>query len=124
MTRYGKSASATILGLLLAVSLVRCGGRVAHPVSATTPYDGQLTCEHLEAERVVNDAHIADLKGEEHDDLNNDVGFAVGMGLSGAMFLNTSSAEKSEIKALHARNAVLDSLMKKSCTSSAAAPQT
>lgn len=117
MTRRSGCESATIV-LLLVLSLDSCGGRVARPVSATTPYDSQLTCEHITAERTVNDARIADLKGEEHDDIDNDVGFAIGMGLTGAIFLDTSDAEKSEIKALHARNAVLDDLMAKKCPNS------
>lgn len=117
MTRRSTCASATTFVLLLVLSLDSCGGRVARPVSATTPYDSQLTCEHITAERTVNDARIADLKGEEHDDIDNDVGFAIGMGLTGAVFLATSDAEKSEIKALHARNAVLDDLMAKKCPS-------
>jgi len=113
--------ASNVVVLILALLLSSCGGRAAHPVSATMPYDSQLTCEQIKAERVVNDSRIADLHGEEHDDHNNNVAFIVGYGLMGGMFVDTSGAEKSEIKALRARNAVLDSLIAKQCTAAASA---
>lgn len=122
MSRGTISASTVVLVVLFALPLSGCGGRTSHPVSATTPYDAQLTCEHIRAERVVNDARIADLKNEEDNDTNNDIAFAVGMGLSGGLFLNNSKAEESEINALKARDVVLDGLLTKKCADAPAPP--
>ena len=101
--------------LLLCAGLGSCGGREAHPVSATTPYDNQLTCDHLHAERKVNDQKIADLTGERQEEVATNVGMVLAGGIGGALMMDTSNAEATEIGALNARNKVLDALMPTRC---------
>ncbi|MGH6975712.1 MAG: hypothetical protein ACREED_01665 [Stellaceae bacterium] len=108
-------AAAFILLLSLSLSLSACGGRTTHPIAATTPYDGQLTCEHVQAEREVNEAHIADLKNEEQDDNRNNVAFIVTGGIGGALAMDASHSEETEIAALKARDDVLDGLIAEKC---------
>lgn len=98
-----------------------CGGRAAHPVSATTPYDDQLSCDHLTAERQVNDRRIADLNDESNQDVANSVGLVLVGGIGGAMLMDASHSETTERDALHARNATLDGLIAKKCAAAPAA---
>lgn len=106
---------------LVCAGLGSCGGREAHPVSATTPYDDQLTCDHLRAERKVNDQKVADLTGERQDEVNNNVGMVLAGGIGGALMMDTSNAEATEIDAFRARNKVLDDLIAKKCAAAGAA---
>jgi hypothetical protein len=97
------------------VWLAGCGGRVAHPVAATTPLDDQLSCDHLRSEREVNDARIADLRKEKRNSQDNDAGLI----LAAPLLLDVSDSEEKEIAAFQARNKVLDDLIAKKCTQSA-----
>ena len=98
---------------ILAVCLLvaGCGGRVARPVAATNDYDDQLTCDHLHAEREVNDSKLTDLTQERHHDNANNVG----MVLVGPLFIDLSDSERKEAEALVKRNAVLDQLIVRKC---------
>jgi len=92
--------------------LSTCGGRVAHPVAINNDYDDRLTCDHLKAEREVNDSRLADLVKEgKHDDLNN-----AGMAVINPLFLDLHDSERKEADALTKRNAVLDGLIGKKCS--------
>jgi hypothetical protein len=88
-----------------------CGGRVGSPVAATTPYDDKLDCAHLQAEKSVNVARMADLLGERDNDVRNNLG----MLLLNPLFLNLSDTEQKEITAFQARNQVLDGLITQRC---------
>ena len=113
-TIFARTAAFIFL-LSMSLLLSACGGRTTNPVAATTPYDAQLTCEHVQAEREVNDAHIADLKNEEQDDTRNNVAFVVTGGIAGALVTDASHSEETEIKALKARDDVLDGLIAEKC---------
>lgn len=115
-TIFARTAALLFL-LPMSLSLSACGGRTTNPVAATTPYDGQLTCEHVQAERGVNEARIADLKNEEQDDTRNNIAFLVTGGIGGALAMDTSHSEETEIKALKARDDVLDGLIAEKCGS-------
>jgi hypothetical protein len=92
--------------------LAACGGRVSHPVDTTTPYDSRLSCDHIQAELVVNQKHIDDLFNEKDDDENNNVGMLV----IAPLFMDLSDSEKIEVTALQKRNDVLIDLKKhKNC---------
>jgi hypothetical protein len=104
--------AATVVPTLL---LSACGGRSSHPVEATTAHDAQLSCDHLHAERRVNDARIADLDGERKGDSDNNVGKVIGQGAVGILFLDLSDSEKKEIQAFQARNKVLDQMVAERC---------
>jgi hypothetical protein len=107
---------ASIAAILVpAVMLAGCGGRSIHPIEATNAYDGQLTCDHLRAERRVNDARIADLIDEKGGDANNNVGKVIGQGPVGVMFLDLSDSEKKEIEAFQARDKVIDQMTAERC---------
>lgn len=97
--------------IVMLLPLAACGGRVGHPVSATTTYDDKLSCDHLRAERSVNDARIVDLEKER----SNAEGNSVGMLLLSPMFVDLSHSESKEIEALQERNKVLDSLISQKC---------
>ena len=96
--------------------LAGCGGRAAHPVAINNDYDDRLTCDHLRAEREVNDSKLADLTKERKNDNANNVGMAVAYPL----FLDLSGAERKEAEALTKRNAVLDGMIANKCTLPAA----
>ena len=97
--------------LALALLLPGCGGRVSRPVATTNPYDDQLSCTHLQAEKAVNAARARDLAGEQHNDAGNDVGFL----LISPLFLNLSGSEQTELRAFAARDQVLDRLIAAKC---------
>ena len=97
--------------------LSACGGRTAHPVALHNDYDDRLSCDHLRAERSINDAKLADLVKERKNDNNNNVGIA----LMDPLFLDLSGSERTEAEALNKRNAVLDGLMGQKCPATAAA---
>jgi hypothetical protein len=97
--------------------LAGCGGRAAHPVAVNNAYDDRLTCDHLHAERGVNDSKLADLTKERKDANGNNVGTAL---LEGPLWLDLSGAERTEADALVKRNAVLDGLIAKRCGAGAA----
>ena len=80
-------------------------------------YDDRLSCDHLRAERSINDAKLADLVKERKNDNNNNVGIA----LMDPLFLDLSGSERTEAEALNKRNAVLDGLMGQKCPATAAA---
>jgi hypothetical protein len=101
-----------MLFLLPFLCLAGCGGRVAHPVAATNDYDDRLSCDHLRAERGVNDSKLADLTQERKNAETNNVGQA----LAGPLFIDLSSSERTEADALVKRNAVLDQLIARKCT--------
>jgi hypothetical protein len=96
--------------------LAGCGGRAAHPVAINNDYDDRLTCDHLRAEREVNDSKLADLTKERKNGNNNNVGMAV----LDPLFLDLSGAERKEAEALTKRNAVLDGMIANKCTLPAA----
>lgn len=106
------------VGLVVALAFltVSCGGRVSRPIAATTPYDDQLSCDHLRAERQVNDARIADLNGERDHSAVTNVGWLVYLPL----FMDVSKSEATEITAFQDRNTVLDGLIAKKCSPAAA----
>jgi hypothetical protein len=101
-------ATRTVVMLL---PLVACGGRVSHPVSATNAYDDKLSCEHLRAERSVNDARVADLEKERGNAEVNSVGMLV----VSPLFVDLSRSESKEIEAFEERNKVIDTLIAKRC---------
>jgi len=80
-------------------------------------YDDRLSCDHLLAERSINDAKLADLVKERKNDNNNNVGIA----LMDPLFLDLSGSERTEADALTKRNAVLDGLIGQKCPATAAA---
>ena len=93
-----------------------CGGRASHPIETTNAYDARLSCDHLYAERQVNDARIVDLAGEKRGDAGNNVAKAIGQGPVGILFLDLSDSEKKEIEAFQARNTVLDQMIAERCS--------
>jgi len=98
-----------ILGLLLVTA--GCGGRVAHPVAATNDFDDRLSCDHLQAERAVNNSEFAELvKERKNDEVNN-----VGMVLLSPIMMDLSSSERKEAEALVKRDEVLDKLIAAKC---------
>ncbi|MBB6251338.1 hypothetical protein [Nitrospirillum iridis] len=107
-----------VIATALFVGLSGCGGRVANPVKAVNAYDDQLSCDHLRAELQVNQAHILDLNGERAADRQHNVGQL----LVGPMFIDLSDSEKKEIKALEARDTVLNGYLAQRCPTDAAAP--
>jgi hypothetical protein len=107
----------TISLLVVFLLLAGCGGRAAHPVAVNNAYDDRLTCDHLHAERGVNDSKLADLTKERKDANGNNVGTAL---LEGPLWLDLSGAERTEADALVKRNAVLDGLIAKRCGAGAA----
>src|SRR5689334_22290672 len=89
------AAAAKSLGVgLLLLSLEACGGRLGHPVAAVSATDEALSCEHLRAERRVNDARIADLEKER----GNAAGNSFGMFLVNPLFMDFSRSEAKEIE--------------------------
>jgi hypothetical protein len=105
-TRYFRG-----MALASAFGVAACGGRVSRPVAETNPYDSQLSCAHLEAEKDVNVMRAHDLIGEQHNDINNDVGFLV----FSPLFINLSGTEQTEMKAFAAREKVLGKLIAQKC---------
>ena len=97
--------------LVTVLLLAACGGRVGHPVEAATPLDDRLGCDHLSAERRVNDARIADLKGEKNNAGVNNAAFLIWQPL----FLDVSNSENKEIAAFQERNRVLDRFIAERC---------
>jgi len=91
--------------------LVGCGGRASRPVAVNTPYDDRLDCAHLQAEKSVNATRAHDLLGEQHNDLNNSLGFLVW----NPLFIDLSDSEQQEIRAFAAREKVLDTLIAQRC---------
>ena len=104
------------LAVFCLLLLAGCGGRAAHPVAANNDYDDRLSCDHLRAEREVNDSKLADLTKERKNDNNNNVGLAV----MDPLFLDLSGSERTEAEALTKRNAVLDGLIATKCPATAA----
>jgi len=109
-----------ILNNILALScffvLAGCGGRAAHPVATNNDYDDRLSCDHLRAEREVNDSKLADLTNERKNDNNNNIGIAV----LDPIFLDLSGSERKEAEALTKRNGVLDGLIGTKCPAASA----
>jgi hypothetical protein len=103
-----------ITAFIALILLTSCGGRVSRPVDVTTGYDDRLSCDHLHAERRVNDARIADLRDEKTQSQINNLGV-------GLLFLDVSPTERNEITALENRNKVLDGLLASKCTTAGAA---
>ena len=110
MQRRAKSAS-RFAALLLPICLAACGGRVSRPVASTEPYDSQLDCAHLTAEKSVNAARAADLTGEQNNDVRNNLGMLV---LS-PLFLNFTGSEQTELVAFAAREKTLNQLIAERC---------
>jgi hypothetical protein len=108
-TNRARHGAVSIIVVMLA--LAACGGRVSNPVAATTAYDGKLSCDHLRAERRVNEARIADLEKEK----SNAEGNSVGMLLVSPLFVDFSHSEGKEIDAFRERNKVLDGLIAGRC---------
>jgi len=109
--RPRQTAAAAVV-VVMSVLLAACGGRVSRPVQVTSPLDAQLTCTHIQAEAKVNLARIDDLSAEKTMQGGNNAGLL----LAGPLFLDLSSTEADEMKALRARNDVLRQLaVEKSC---------
>jgi hypothetical protein len=105
-------ARATVSIIIAAnIFIAGCGGRVARPVAITTPYDSQLDCDHLAAEKTVNAARARDLAGEQNNDVKNDIGFL----LFSPLFVNLSGTEQTELRAYAARETVLNKIMAGRC---------
>ena len=115
--KYHYKMMTRTLTLLCFLLLSGCGGRTAHPVAVNNDYDDRLTCDHLHAERGVNDSKLADLTKERKDANANNIGAAV---LMGPLWLDLSGAERTEAEALTKRDAVLDALIAKKCTAGVA----
>ena len=98
--------------LWISVALSGCGGRTAHPIAASNPFDDQLSCGHLTAERTVNQARIADLGGEKANGHNNNVGLL----LVSPLMMDLTNSEQQEIDALNRRDVVLAGLIDRKCT--------
>ncbi|HWK46111.1 MAG TPA: hypothetical protein VNT30_15425 [Stellaceae bacterium] len=90
---------------------------MARPIAATTPLDGQLTCNHLSAELRVNQARIVELGQEKtHSNNNNAALFAAApVALALPIMIDVSHAEQKEIDALNKRDAVLQDLIAQRC---------
>lgn len=102
------TATRSSLGALLLIVLVSgCGARKAEPVQTTRTTDSILSCDHLRAERRVNDRRMAHLLTEKGAQEANNVGFL----LLSPLFLDLSNTEKQEIRALQDRNHQLGLLM-------------
>lgn len=89
--------------VVLIAALSACGGRVAKPVQQNRASDALLTCQHISAEREVNETRILDLVGETDFANNNNAAKVLG-GVATLMFLDLSDSEQREIVALQARN--------------------
>jgi hypothetical protein len=113
----GAATAAAVITLLL---LAACGGRVSRPVAATHPYDDQLSCDHLHAERTVNESRIADLRNERGDAISNNVGKLVATPML-PLFMDFSGVENKEVAALDERDKVLDTLIAAKCQPAKAA---
>jgi hypothetical protein len=107
---------ASVAAMLVTCFLLSgCGGRVSRPVAAHEPYDDQLDCAHLTAEKSVNTALARDLTGEQANDANNNLGQL----LLNPLFLNLSGSEQRELEAFAAREKVLDQLIARKCPKTA-----
>jgi hypothetical protein len=119
--------TASVAVALLMALVSACGGRVANEVQAAGPNDRLLTCDHLEAERTVNLARMADLVGERRTSNDNNAGMIAGAVLVPAyiLFLDFSDTEKKEAEALVRRNETLESLIvSRSCGAPVDSPTT
>lgn len=107
---------------LIAASLIlsSCGGRAAHPVSATNPTDSAFDCAGIEREFSANERQILATIKER----SNAQGKNVMLGVTGALlfwpalfFMDPKSPEKLEIDALRNRNKVLSDIARtKKCS--------
>ncbi len=88
------------LVIFLLAFVAACGGRTANPVQEKRAIDASLSCDHLTAEKQVNEARMLDLAGEEGAKHERNAG----MLFVSPLFLDLSDAEKRESDALIARN--------------------
>ena len=99
-----------VIGLVL---LCGCAGRTAQPVAMINAYDGNLSCEQVQAEISGNEQKARQLIAEDNSNRNANIAIgAVGVLLFWpALFaLDLSDAERIEAQALHERNTHLASL--------------
>jgi hypothetical protein len=106
--RHARAVLAVPAILLL---LGGCGGRAIRPAAITTSHDEQLSCDHLRAERTVNDKRILDLGNERGDGITNNIGFFI----VSPLFMDVSGTESKEIAALQERNKTLERLAAGKC---------
>ncbi len=106
----------------LCTALSACAGRTGHPVATTESYDGSLSCEQLKAEIAGNETKAQKLYAENSSahDSNIAIGVVGAVLFWPALFaIDTGTAEKDEMHALHDRNAHLQSLVDSKCTTPA-----
>lgn len=95
----------------MATSLAACGAREAQLVAETSPLDDRLSCEHLQGERVTNSARVSELAAETGRRQGDNVALVLGLGLAGAMMMDSGETQRQETEALQRRNARLDALL-------------
>ncbi len=102
------------------IALTGCGGREAHPISATNPSDSQFNCAGITREFNANERTILAVTKEKG---NANAKNAV-LGITGAVlffpalfFMDPKSPERVEIEALRNRNQVLGDIARsKGCS--------
>jgi hypothetical protein len=97
------------------VAVSGCGGREAHPITATNPSDSQFNCAGITREFEANERSIIAVTKEKG---NANAKNAV-LGITGAVFffpalffMDPKSPERVEIEALRNRNMVLGDIAK------------
>lgn len=97
------------LGLVVvSLTLLACGGRVAKPIAEKNSWDSQLSCSHLFGEYKNHDKRLVELTGESKDKPVHNLG----MLLSSPLFLDLSKSQQYEATAIYKRQARLKSIMK------------
>ncbi|WP_281039321.1 MULTISPECIES: hypothetical protein [unclassified Rhizobium] len=97
------------------IAVSGCGGRAAHPVSATNPTDSAFDCAGIKREFDANERQVLATVKERSDAQGKNVI----LGATGALlfwpalfFMDPKSPEKLEIDALRNRNQVLAEIAK------------
>lgn len=88
-----------------------CGARQAQPVAERSPLDDRLSCAHLQGELQANDARLEELRAESERRERDSVGLVLATGVTGLLFLDNGSTQRTEAEALQRRNAHLNSLI-------------
>jgi hypothetical protein len=101
----------SLLSTLLILSLAACGARQAQPVAEQSDLDGRLSCAHLQGELQANTARLEELRAESDRRGRDSFGMILAAGVSGAVFLDTGSTQRTESEALLRRNARLEALI-------------
>ncbi len=97
--------------LVLLFLLGACGARQSHPVAEQSDLDDRLSCAHLQGEMQANSARLGELQAESERRGRDSFGLVLAAGVTGVLFLDDGSAQRTEVEALRRRNARLAAMV-------------